>query len=167
MAEPKTRRFRRGLALLIVAVTALTFMVRLIDVQVVSASELNEASRGKRAVPVTTPAVRGDIVDRNGSVLATTNERYDVQLSPKNTQLNGAEFLRLIGNGPETETVTSYDAFGEIGKITGQSADDIQKIVDEALKENPKSDFAYVKRRVSLAQLNQLKKLQIPWLTFA
>jgi cell division protein FtsI (penicillin-binding protein 3) len=167
MREPKTRRLRRFLALLLVGITAIAFTVRLFDVQVVSAGELNKESSGKRAVPVNIPAVRGDIVDRNDSVLATTNERYDVQLSPKNTKLNDSKFLRLRNGGPETEAVTAYQAFGEIGKITGQSADDIQEIVDKALKKNPKSDFAYVKKHVTLSQMNQLKELQIPWLTFA
>ena len=167
MREPRTRRARRAIALVLIGVMALSIGVRLFDVQVVRADEYNEASQGRRAVPVTIPAVRGDIVDRNGAVLATTNERYDVQLSPKNTQLNGAQFVRSTGHGRETETVTSYEAFGEIGEITGQSADDIQEIVDQALKDNPKSDFAYVQRRVTLNQLNELKALQIPWLTFS
>src|SRR5690606_7529529 len=62
--------------------------------------------------------------------------------------------------------ITSQQAFAEIGEITGQTAEDIQKIVEDALADNPKSDFAYVKRSIDLTQLNRLKELQIPWLTF-
>lgn len=167
MSALRGPRLRRASALVIVIVAALVFLVRLVDVQMVSAAALNEDAKDKRAVPVAIPSVRGDIVDREGRVLATTDERYDVQLSPKNTRLNGGKFYREApGGGPGTVEVTAYEAFGEIGEITGQSADDIQKIVDDALKDNPKSDFAYVKRGIDLTQLNALKKLSIGWLTF-
>lgn len=142
-------------------------MFKLVDVQMVQAAELNAASFEKRAVPITLPSVRGDIVDRDGVVLATTDERYDVQLSPKNTKLNGAEFTRPdTERGVGTVTVTTMQAFEEIGAITGQTGEEIKKIVDDALAKNKKSDFAYVKRGVDLTQLQQLKALGIPWLTF-
>ena len=160
-------RLRRTVALAIIVVTSIVFLVRLVDVQVVSAAALNEDAKGKRAVPVAIPSLRGDIVDRDGEVLATTDERYDVQLSPKNTRLNGGKFWRAdTDGGIGTVEVTAEQAFAEIGEVTGQSAAEIQEIVDDALEENPKSDFAYVKRSVDLAALNRLKELQIPWLTF-
>ncbi|WP_024355688.1 peptidoglycan D,D-transpeptidase FtsI family protein [Leucobacter chironomi] len=167
MRSLRTAALRRTIALAIVVIAALVFLVRLVDVQMVSAAALNEDARDKRAVPVKIASVRGDIVDRNGEVLATTDERYDVQLSPKNTTLNGGKFPRPdLERGIGTVTVTAKEAFGEIGALTGQSAEEIQKIVDDALAENPKSDFAYVKRGIDLPTLNELKKLQIPWLTF-
>ncbi|GAB2559632.1 penicillin-binding transpeptidase domain-containing protein [Leucobacter ruminantium] len=166
MNERRAARARRVLALGLIVIASLAFLVRLVDVQIVSASALNADAKDKRAVPVTIPSVRGDIVDRNGEVLATTDERYDVQLSPKNTQLNGGRFYRADPNGIGTVEVEAKDAFAEIGAITGQTADEIEKIVDDALAENPKSDFAYVKRSVDLTQLTALKELQIPWLTF-
>ena len=167
MSERRQRRLRRTIALAAVLVAAGACMIRLVDIQVVQAAQLSEDAHGKRAVPVTIPSVRGDIVDRNGAVLATTDERFDVQLSPKNTKLNGSTFFRATGDGSiETEVVSAKKAFGEIGAITGQTAAEIQAIVDQALEENPKSDFAYVKRSVDLAALNQLKALRIPWLTF-
>lgn len=162
----RAARFRRLLAFALIVIAAAAFLVRLADVQLVSAAALNEDARDKRAVPVTIPSVRGDIVDRDGEILATTDERYDVQLSPKNTKLNKGRFWRAADNGIGTKEVTAKQAFAEIGEVTGQTADEIQKIVDDALKDNPKSDFAYVKRSVDLAQLNKLKELQIPWLTF-
>lgn len=158
---------RRVIALGIIVVASLVFLVRLVDVQVVSAAALNEDAKDKRAVPVTIPSVRGDIVDRDGEVLATTDERYDVQLSPKNTRLNDGVFYRLDAErGVGTVEVTAAQAFEEIGEVTGQSGEEIQKIVDDALAENSKSDFAYVQRSIDLTQLNALKALEIPWLTF-
>lgn len=167
MALTVPARGRRALALIAVVAMAVVFTVRLVDVQLVSAAELNADAHGKRAVPVSIPSLRGDIVDRNGEVLASTDERFDVQLSPKNTKLNGGKFYRVADDsGIATVEVTAREAFEEIGEITGQKPEQIQKIVDDALEENPKSDFAYVKRAVDLTQLNKLKQLQIPWLTF-
>ncbi|GAA2188293.1 penicillin-binding protein 2 [Leucobacter alluvii] len=158
---------RRAIALAIIVVAAIVFLVRLVDVQVVSAAALNEDAKDKRAVPVAIPSVRGDIVDRDGEVLATTDERYDVQLSPKNTRLNDGVFYRFdTERGVGTVKVTAAQAFEEIGAVTGQSGEEIQKIVDDALSDNPKSDFAYVQRSIDLTQLNALKALEIPWLTF-
>jgi cell division protein FtsI (penicillin-binding protein 3) len=167
MSEQRQRRLRRTMALAAVVVVGGACMLRLVDIQVVQAAQLSEEAHGKRAVPVVIPSVRGDIVDRNGAVLATTDERFDVQLSPKNTKLGGGTFPRLLEQGSiETVDVSAKRAFAEIGAITGQSAAEIQEIVDQALEENPKSDFAYVKRSIDLSALNQLKALGIPWLTF-
>lgn len=157
---------RRTSVFVVLVLLALVFTVRLLDLQVMSRDSLLTEAKGKRAVEVTIPSVRGDIVDRNGTVLATTDERYDVQLSPKNTRVNGGEFWRASPDGRGTVVVTTKQAFREIGEVTGQSAAEIKKIVDDALKKNPKSDFAYVKRSINLVQLNKLKELQIPWLTF-
>lgn len=167
MAKLRPRVGRRFVAMLLVVVGAVVFTVRLVDIQVVSASKLNSDAALKRAVPVVIPSLRGDIVDRNGEVLASTDERYDVQLSPKNARLNGGRFFRIADDdGIATVEVTAEEAFAEIGAITGQSAEELAEIVDGALAENPKSDFAYVKRSVDLTTLNSLKRLQIPWLTF-
>jgi len=166
MRRTRGRAGRRLLAIAIVLVGAVVFGVRLVDLQLVSASALNDDASGKRAVPIVIPSLRGDIVDREGRILATTDERYDVQLSPKNARLGGGKFWRLDEGGVGTTQVTAEEAFAEIGAITGQTAEEIAEIVDGALAENPKSDFAYVKRSVDLTTLNKLKALQIPWLTF-
>lgn len=158
---------RRLIAILLVIAGSLVFTIRLVDLQVVSAGALNEEAAGKRAVPVVIPSLRGEIRDRDGEILAITDERYDVQLSPKNTRLNdGIFYRRADADGVATVQVTAQQAFSEIGELTGQSAEEIQKIVDDALEENPKSDFAYVKRSVDLSTLKKLVALRIPWLTF-
>ncbi|UBH06362.1 penicillin-binding protein PbpB [Leucobacter sp. Psy1] len=167
MRSLRIPRGRRLLALVAIFAVAIIFVIRLADVQLVSAAALNADARDKRAVPVTIPSVRGDILDRNDSVLASTDELYDVQLSPKNTRINGGKFYRQeVDGGIGTVEVTNAEAYAEIGEITGQSADEIAKIVDDALENDPKSDFAYVTRSVDLTQLNRLKELMIPWLTF-
>lgn len=167
MPKLRLKPARRGLALACIVLASLVFTVRLVDLQVVSAAGHNADASGKRAVQTALPSLRGDIVDRAGAVLGTTDERYDVQLSPKNTRLNGGRFYRPVEQGGvATAPVTAQQAFAEIGEVTGQTPEEIQRIVDEALEENPDSDFAYVKRFVDLTTLNRLKELAIPWLTF-
>ncbi|GAA3586638.1 penicillin-binding protein 2 [Klugiella xanthotipulae] len=139
------------------------FVFRLVDIQIVQAPELNATSLDKRSVPLVTYGIRGDIVDEDGTVMATTDVRYDVQMSPKNVRT----INRLEPGGVQTVKVTPAQQFAEIGSITGQKADEIEKIVSDALAENPKSDFAYVKRSVDLKTLKALKELGIPWLTFS
>lgn len=160
MSEERRKRRRGAAAFAITLVLVGVFVVRLVDIQVVRAADLNEASVGKRSVPVVTKSIRGDITDASGEVLATTELRYDVQLSPKNV----SSFYRPDGDG--TVEVTQKQAFEEIAGVTGQTADELATIVKDALRENPKSDFAYVKRSIDLSQLTALKALNIPWVTF-
>ncbi len=70
------RRLRVGL-LLILFVLSL-YGGRLIQLQGLDASALAAAALSERSTTVTLPAHRGDIVDRNGAVLATTVERWNV-----------------------------------------------------------------------------------------
>lgn len=164
---PARKGWRRAFVLAVVVLMSLVFSVRLVQIQVVDAEAYGEVSESKRAVPVTIPSLRGDIVDRNGIVLATTEERYDVQLSPKNTRVNDGVFHRPAGEGTiGTVAVTSEEAFAEIGEITGQTAEEISEIVEAALEIDEKSDFAYVKRSISLEDMKALRALRIPWLTF-
>jgi len=160
MTEERRKRRRGAAALAVVMAIMAVFVFRLVDIQVVRADDLNQESAGKRSVPLVTKSIRGDIVDRNGELLATTDLRYDVQLSPKNV----SPFFRKQGLG--TVEVTTAEAFAQIGSITGQSAEELETIVAEALEINPKSDFAYVKRSVDLAQLTALRDLNVPWITF-
>lgn len=146
---------------------AVACCTKLIDYQVVNAHTLVEQSRDKRAVELTLPALRGDIVDRNGNVLASTDERYDVQMSPKNAVLQGGKMRRFNEAKNDYEVVELQQILEEIGAITGQSAQELRKIIDDALAVNPKSDFAYVKRSVDLTVLNRLKALDVPWMTFS
>ncbi len=147
--------------MVLVLAGAFAFTVRLVDLQVVRAPEYNAEALDKRGVPVTIPSLRGDIVDRNGVVLATTDERYDVQLSPKNVN-----YWRTLEQNGEWVPIGTDEAFAAVAEVTGQQPEELEKIVDDALADDPKSDFAYVKRSVDLTALNALKKLDIPWLTF-
>src|SRR5690606_12222507 len=120
------------------------FVVRLGDLQVVRADELNADSLDKRAVGITTYGMRGQIVDANGVVLADTVLRYDIQISPRLlfNQRDG-QFLdtykkRVTNAEGKTERVEvdTREAFAEFAEITGTDADKIL----EAVFSNTKSD---------------------------
>lgn len=168
MSQRTKRNVRSVVTAIVLVLVAIVFSGRLFQIQVVQAAEYNEVSKDKRAIQTVIPGLRGDIVDRDGVMLATTDELYDVQLSPKNTRVRDGVFYRAAPEGQSgTVPVTTDEAFAEIAEITGQRAEDIRETVDEALKINENSDFAYVKREINLDQLNALKELRIPWLTFA
>ena len=54
----------------------------------------------------------------------------------------------------------------EIGAVTGQTADEVQKIVADALADDPASQFAYLKRALTTEQYRALVDIGAPYLTF-
>lgn len=152
MKRSATYKRRLAIALLLTFVIVGVFVVRLVDIQVVRADQLNKDSFDKRAIAVTSYAARGNIVDTNGTVLAASVMRYDITASPRNVQ----EFQRTVKG--KKVTVTVLQAAGEIAAVTGQD----QNTVYQALTTDPKSDFAYVAKGVDTATLRAVRKLSIP-----
>ncbi|MFC6355848.1 peptidoglycan D,D-transpeptidase FtsI family protein [Luethyella okanaganae] len=154
-----TRSSRRRIAVsaLALLVIVAVFVVRLVDIQVVRATELNDESRDKRSVPTAIDGVRGDIVDANGVVLAGTVMRYDITISPKNAK----DFERDTDAGQVTVTVAK--AAAELGAVLGMSGDSILEIIRQSLTDDPKSDFAYVAKMVDTNAFRAVEALKIPW----
>ncbi|MFT4213556.1 MAG: penicillin-binding protein 2 [Microbacterium sp.] len=164
-------RRRTVVALAVVLAVLSAFVVRLVDIQVVNANELISASQEKATgVETTLYGTRGEIVDTNGTVLATSTLLYDVQIDPL-LAVQGIAQTDADGNPVENAdgnevTVAWPELAAQIGEITGQSAADIEQIVSDALAENPESRFAYVKRYVSTEEYRALAELALPFLTF-
>ena len=150
----KTKR-RTALAVLVIFAVVSIFVVRLVDIQVVSATEYNEESLAKRSVSQTTYGSRGNIVDTNGNVLADSVDRFDITASP----LLVNTFERETEDGKETVDVAVADAIAELAVATGATEADITT----ALTEKPGSNFAYVAKSVTLEQMNAVRALNIPW----
>ena len=146
----RTRRSRAriSIAVLAVFVVVAVFVIRLVDIQIVQARELNAESQDKRARTLITYGTRGDIVDANGAVLADSVLRYDITASPR------------VALSRSDATTSVPDALARIAAITGQ---DPAAMYSE-LAADPKSDFAYVIKSVTLDVYEQIDALEIPWI---
>lgn len=149
-------------ALAVVLAVLVGFIVRLVDIQVVNADEhiedsLEWAFSGSRPLHGT----RGAIVDADGNTLAGSMLRYDVVIDPKNT----GDVTRIDDEGVST-TLTWPEASGLIGTVTGQNADDIQRLVADALAADPEDQYEYIERGVTTEQYRALADLRLPYLNF-
>ncbi len=148
-AAGATRRVgSRAIAVLVVlAIVVIAFVVRLVDIQVVSAATYTEQARDRRALAATVYGTRGDILDINGQVLADSVERYDITASPKvalgYTDLNGPVLPHLEG----------------IASVTGQTVEEL----DAILRADPTSDYAVLAEDLTLDEYVAVRDLGIPW----
>ncbi|MBF4462527.1 penicillin-binding protein 2 [Rathayibacter sp. VKM Ac-2878] len=136
-------------------------MGKLVDIQVVRASELTADAALNQSSSVTTDGTRGQIVDRAGTVLADTTTRYTLTTSPKNV----AEFTRVQADGQKV-VVSVQQAASEIGAITGQSIDQITSAVADAVAKDPKANYLVLAHGLDLAAYQKLVALDIPWAYF-
>ncbi|KQM83731.1 penicillin-binding protein 2 [Agromyces sp. Leaf222] len=162
--HPMRRILAAGLVLVVLVGL---FVARLIDIQVVRASALNEQAEEVRSTdPITVYGARGDIVDRNGTVLADSVMRYDVALSPKN-----AKKSKITRDEPDPADpkktkqvqVPLEQTAAELGAIVGLTGDQVLGIIASELADDPDSDFAYVAKLVDVDTYEKVRALDIPW----
>lgn len=148
----RTRRSRLRISFAVIAIFAIVsvFVVRLVDIQVVQAEELNAQSLTKRAQELVTYGVRGEILDTNGAVLANSVERYDINASPRSA-LTGPDV-----NGAVTEDLAN------IASITGQDPG----VLTATFMADPTSDFLYLAKGVTLDVFQAVRDLDIPWVYY-
>lgn len=151
MINTRSARRRLSVTVLTLLATIVIFSFKLIDIQVVRAAELNQQSFGKRSVAVPTYGVRGNIVDANGVLLASSVDRYDITASPK--------VMNALADPSNTHPIDPTAQIADLAAATGESVEDITA----ALSADPKSDFAYVHKLGTLEVLQAVKALKIPW----
>lgn len=148
----RSRRRRSAVAIVAILAVVGVFVVKLVDIQVVRADELDKQSTASRAVPTAVFGTRGDILDTHGVTLAGTVMRYDVSVSPVDAkQEDKATYARDVAN---------------IGAVTGLGGPAVQKILSDALAANPKSQYASIAKGVDVTVLTALEKLKIQWLYY-
>jgi cell division protein FtsI (penicillin-binding protein 3) len=155
----KTRRAGRRLTLTMVMVflVVIVFTGRLFQLQVVQAAALDKVSAKNQSTTVTTPGIRGSIVDSNGVVLAQSVDRFNVAVAPKDFLLG---YYRVPTD--KSTFVPFATSIAKIAAVTNQSAADLTV----AVQKDPKSLFAYLDKNIDLAMVTKLKKLKIPGLYY-
>ncbi|MEY3561015.1 MAG: hypothetical protein RL068_167 [Actinomycetota bacterium] len=138
--------------MLVLLVLALGY--RLVDYQVVRAAEIQAESYDSRSVTQTLTALRGQIQDANGQVLARTVFRYDVNAAPKNV---GSIFKTV--DGVRTERTLDQIA-SELAPLVGLTVPDLME------KLSGTSEYSNLAKRVDAETYNAIRELGIPWIYF-
>ncbi|QKJ25390.1 penicillin-binding protein 2 [Aquiluna borgnonia] len=147
-----SRRLSIFAMLLVVLVLALGW--RLVDYQLVRAQEIQAESLESRSVTQTLTALRGEIRDANGQVLARTVFRYDVNAAPKNV---GSVFKTV--DGVRTERTVEQIVM-ELAPLLGLSVEELM------LKLQGDSEYSNLAKKVDAQTYNDIKELGIPWIYF-
>jgi cell division protein FtsI (penicillin-binding protein 3) len=143
------RRFGSFLLAMFLLVGFLGF--KLVDYQVVQADEIRAESMERRSVTNNLTALRGQIVDSQGTVLARTVFRYDVNVAPKNV-------------GPVVRYVDETRVEKSVLEIAGELATLLGITVDEILpKLEGDSEYANLAKRVDAETYNAIREMRIPW----
>ncbi|MDA8992888.1 penicillin-binding protein 2 [Aquiluna sp.] len=128
--------------------------VRLVDFQVVKAAEIQEKSLASRSMTQTLQALRGDILDSSGQVLAKTVFRYDVNAAPKNV---GPVFQTIDG----VRTERSVDEITlELSQLLGVDYGEIM------IRLEGDSEYSNLAKTVNAETYNAIRDLDIPWIFF-
>lgn len=128
--------------------------IRLVDFQVVRADEISKQSLESRSVTQTLTALRGEIRDASGQVMARTVFRYDVNAAPKNvgpvkTFVEGVRIERSV-----------QDVSLELATLLGLS------LAELASKLEGNSEYSNLAKKVDAQTYNAIRDLEIPWIYF-
>jgi len=146
IGEPATRH-RLLIALAMVAVLALSG--RLIWVQGLDASARAEKAIAQRTVTRTIPALRGEITDRNGVVLASSVQRYDLWVN----QMQVVDYRK----GSKTAKTTGVEAAAEkLAPVLGWSVSKTEKAL------TGDAGFSYLRKNVEPEVRDAVMSLRIP-----
>lgn len=128
--------------LLLFAVLASVFFLRLVFLQVIMADQYSAMAEESRTVSFETTPRRGTIYDRNGIVLATSVEATTIYANPAEVTDAAAE---------------AYD----LARILGGDAADYQELLS-----TPSTTFVYVKRQADVDVAAKVKELKLDGIYF-
>jgi len=149
----ETAKRQRWLTAIVVFVLV-AFSFRLFYFQVVNAEAINKESDASMLVNKTVKAVRGEILDSSGNILASTVITWDVNIDPVNV---GPVVVEIDGQKISLTKEQAAEKLAEILRIP------VDSIVE---KMTGVGRYANLKKSVSASTYNTLRALDIPWLYF-
>jgi len=159
MVTPPLRHLpaRRATGVMVVVlIVVVSFVVRLVDVQIVRADQLNDQARNKRSVAQELWADRGQLVDREGAVLAANVARFNITAAPVFAA------TATVDRDGTKQRVTVEQALTEISQVTGVDGGALHR----ALTDHADSDFAYLVKGVDIDTFRAVRALKLPWVYF-
>jgi len=143
-------RRRHSAAATLTLLVLLVFAARLVQIQVIDSASLSQAALASRLHTSEITVPRADILDRNGVVLATSVDRYNVVVNQRDL----AQWTRTDAAGKATAG-TAADAAAILAPILG--------LDEAALVASLSGDktFAYVAKNVSVETWNAVAALKI------
>lgn len=133
---------------------AVIFTIRLVDLQIIEAPAINAKSYEKRAVTRTIPALRGQILDAKGKVLAKTVFKYDINAAPSKV----APMNRTVDG--KTTQVSVEQMVIEIANILEIAPATVQQKITGT------GEYSQIAKKIDAAKYRKLKALDIPWLYY-
>ena len=147
--------FKRHTALnIFVLVVLLGFVGRLLYFQVIAAPGFRDEAKASIEVTKSIEAVRGNIVDSEGNILATTIFTWDVNIDPLNA---GEVSLEVNGKGKAFTKSEIADYLATILKVPAEEI---------LAKMTGTGRYANLKKNATATQFTILKNLNIPWVYF-
>lgn len=145
---------RLVVVMIFVTLVAVACVFRLIQFQVLQADQINKISYDRRAITVPITALRGDIVDSDGQVLATTVIRYDINAAPDIVK----PISRMVDG--QLVTLTPADVAHQLAPLLQMKPAEIVKKITGTTK------YANIKKKVSATIYRKILALDIPWLFY-
>jgi cell division protein FtsI (penicillin-binding protein 3) len=137
--------------LLVILMVFAVFGFQLLRVQGFDASATQAAAMSKRSVKTITPAMRGQILDTNGRVLAESVERFTVVADP----VAIAEYRVKVGD--IWEKLGAPRAASDVAPLLGMDASDLQ-----ARFTRPNTRYVIIKKDVTPTVWREVKALGVP-----
>ncbi|MBW8731403.1 MAG: penicillin-binding protein 2 [Terrabacter sp.] len=130
------------------------FAGQLLRIQAFDASATQEAALFKRSVKTTTPAMRGQILDTNGQVLADSVERFTIAADPKIIPLYTVKI-----DGVRQEVGVTRAA-ADLAPLLGMTPSALTKLFTRS-----NTRYVVVKKEVNPAIYREIRALGIPGIT--
>jgi cell division protein FtsI (penicillin-binding protein 3) len=146
----KRQKLFTGLVFIVLAV----FVGRLAWYQIIDAANINQVSSAAMVKEASIPAIRGEIKDSLGNVLASTVKTWDINIVPANA---GPVVLEIDGQKVAFTKEQIAAKLAEILRIPTESV--LSKMTGVG-------QYANLKKSVSASTYTTLKNLDVPWVYY-